>query len=401
MFFRRLDEVNMMKKTLSLILFFSITLSLFAQTSKIKFIKGNIADKTAAVREADNSDSQWISEQAVSFCLENKEALGNDRELDGLAVAAILSYSPENVRKLSDAQKQKLTENFISLFTQFNKSSTVQIAVISKSVALKDTISYAPFTALLNSYLKTTDVKSADSGVFKASVGALESIGNEESFKILYGFLNDNSYSAYKKEIENTTIALIPSAMNEVLALIKGSDFKKISSVFALVQKNSQISKKNLCEIAENMLSESILLVDNSSGTSAENIRFQIEVLKILSDNNWTRASSVALSYFDLSKKLYEKKNMSEEQFKTVIIALRSIAPLDAVTPLIACLEELNDRTEKGNRVSSEIALAVINTLGAIGDKAAFDSLLAVTYLNYEESVLTAARDALSGLRWQ
>ena len=51
MFFRRLDEVNMMKKTLSLILFFLMTLSLFAQTSKIKFIKGNIADKTAAVRE--------------------------------------------------------------------------------------------------------------------------------------------------------------------------------------------------------------------------------------------------------------------------------------------------------------------------------------------------------------
>ena len=92
---------------------------------------------------------------------------------------------------------------------------------------------------------------------------------------------------------------------------------------------------------------------------------------------------------------------MNEDQFKTVIISLRNIAPLDAVAPLISYLEELNDRTEKGNPVSSEIALAVINTLGAIGDKAAFDSLLAVTYLNYEESVLTAARDALSGLRWQ
>ena len=56
---------------------------------------------------------------------------------------------------------------------------------------------------------------------------------------------------------------------------------------------------------------------------------------------------------------------------------------------------------EKGTPVASEIVLAVINTLGAIGDKSAFDSLLAVTYLNYEESVLTAARDALSGLRWQ
>jgi len=390
-----------MKKTLSLIFFMTIAISAFAEASKIKFIKGNITDKTAAVREADDSDSQWISEQAVLFCLENKEVLGNDRELDGLAVAAILSFSPDNVRKLSDSQKQKLTENFISLFTQFNKSSTVQIAVISKAVALKDNVNYAPFTALLNSYLKTSDVKSADSGVFKSSISALEAIGNEESFLLLYGFLNDNSYSAYKKEIEKTTITLIPNAMDEVLNLIKGADLKKLSSLFTLVQQNSEISKKNLCKIAENVLSESILLVDNSSGASPETIKLQLTALGYLSENSWTLASSNALSYFELSKKLYEKKSMTEEQFKTVIVSLRSIAPLDAVAPLISYLEELNDRTEKGSPVSSEITLAVINTLGAIGDKAAFDSLLAVTYLNYEESVLTAARDALSGLRWQ
>ena len=390
-----------MKKTLSLIFLLSTVISVYAQTSKVKFIKGNIADKTAAVREAGDSDSQWITEQAVAFCLENKEALGNDRELDGLAVAAILSYTPENVKKQSDSQKQKLTDNFISLFTQFNKSSTVQIAVISKAVGLKDTVPTAPFTALLNSYLKTADVKTADSGVFKASINALESIGNDESFKLLYQFLNNNAYSAYKKEIEKTTITLIPNAMNEVLSLLKGSDLTKIASLFDLVQKNSKISKKNLCEIAENVLSESILLVDNSSEVSQDTIKLQLTALNALNENNWTLASSTVLSYFDFSKKLYEKKNMTEDQFKTVIISLRNIAPLDAVAPLISYLEELNDRTEKGNPVSSEIALAVINTLGAIGDKAAFDSLLAVTYLNYEESVLTAAREALSGLRWQ
>ena len=390
-----------MKKTLSLIFLMTAFISAYAQTSKIKFIKGNITDKTAAVREASGAEAEWISDQAVAFCLENKESLGNDRELDGLAVAAILSYSPDSVKRQSEAQKQKLTDNLISLFTEFTKSSTVQIAVISKSVALKDSLPTAAFTALLNSYLKTSDVKTADSGVFKACISALESIGNEESFKLLYGFLDNNSYSAYKKEIEKTTIALIPNAMDEVIGLLKGSDMKKIIAVYDLVQKNEQISKKNLCEIAENVLSESILLIDNSSGNSSETIKVQLNALNILSENRWTRASSVALSYFELSKKLYEKKSIDEEQFKTVITSLRNIAPLDAVAPLISYLEELNGRTEKGSPVASEIALAVINTLGAIGDKSAFDSLLAVTYLNYEESVLTAAREALSGLRWQ
>ena len=390
-----------MKKALSLIILLTSAFSVFAQTTKIKFIKGNISDKTSAVREASPEEAEWISSQAVSFCLENKEILGNDRELDGLAVAAILSYSPEIVKKLSEEDKEKLTANLISLFTEFNKSSTVQIAVISKTVTLKDIVPSAAFTALLNSYLKTSDVKSADSGVFKACVSALEVTGNEESFKILYGFLSDNSYSSYNKEIEKAVIALIPNAMNEVAELIKGSDMKKIVEIFELAQKNSQISKKNLCEIAENVLSESILYIDNSSGTSAENIKVQLTALKILDDNNWTRASATALSYFAISKKLYDRNNMTEEQFKTVITSLRNISPLDAVSPLISYLEELNARTENGSSVASQIVLAVINTLGAIGDKAAFDSLLAVTYLNYEESVLTAAREALSGLRWQ
>ena len=191
-----------MKRTLSFIVLLIAALSLYGQnnSSKIKFIKGNISDKTAAVREASGADAEWISDQAIDFCLENKALLGNDRDLDGLAVAAILSYSPDTVKKSSDAKKQKLTDNFISLFTEFNKSSTVQIALISKIVNLKDSMPTLSFTALLNSYLKTTDIKSADSGVFKASVNALEAIGNNESFKLLYGFLNDNAYSSYKKE---------------------------------------------------------------------------------------------------------------------------------------------------------------------------------------------------------
>lgn len=391
----------MIKKITVFLLCTLASISVFAQSAKVKFIKGNITDKTAAVREADDSEADWVSSNAIAFCLENKELLGNDRELDGLAVAAILSYYPESLKKQTEAQKEKLIENFIALFTGFNKSNTVQIALISKMVTLKESLPTDSFTALLNGYLKTTDVKAIDSGVFKACISALESIGNDESFKIIYGFLNDSAYSAYKKEIEKTTVALIPNAMNEVVAQIKNSDMKKMTAIFNLAQENSQISKKNLCEISENVLNESILLVDDSSGNSAENIKLQIAALNILSENRWTRASAPALSYFDLSKKLYDKSKMSGEQFKTVITSLRNIAPLDAVNPLIGYLEELNDSTEKGQAVPTDIVLSIINTLGAIGNKAAFDSLLAVTYLNYEESVLTAAREALSGLRWQ
>ena len=396
-----------MKRKFIFVILSTATLMLFAQTnsnlgkSSSKFIKGNITDKTAAVREASESEAEWITNQAIRFCLENKILLGTDRDLDGLAVAAILSISPEKIQKNSEIKKTELSLNLIDLFSQFDKSSTVQIAVLNKIVALKDSVPVQPFTKTLNLYLQNNENGSIEQGVFKNILVTLAEIGDNESFTILYKFLSDRKYQAYYSEIESATIALIPSAMNEVISLIKGQDIQKISSTFALVQKNSKISQKNLCEISENVLNESILITENSSGISAGSIDMQLTALSILDANKWTRASTLALSYFNLSKKFYEKGNMNVNQFTTVISSLRNIAPLDAVTPLTSYLEELNGRVESEKQVSSEVALAVIKTLGAIGDKAAFDSLLAVTYLNYDESVLTAARDALSGLRWQ
>ena len=120
---------DMIKKICLIILCTFTSFSVFAQSAKVKFIKGNITDKTAAVREADDSEADWVSDNAIAFCLENKELLGNDRELDALAVAAILSYYPESLKNQSDDQKQILTDNFISLFTSFNKSNTVPATI--------------------------------------------------------------------------------------------------------------------------------------------------------------------------------------------------------------------------------------------------------------------------------
>ena len=44
--------------------------------------------------------------------------------------------------------------------------------------------------------------------------------------------------------------------------------------------------------------------------------------------------------------------------------------------------------------------LALIQALGDLGDKTAFDYLLYVGYLEYPESVKKASRDALARLQW-
>ena len=392
-----------MKKTLLLFLTLISTSFIYSQnlTKTIKFLKGNIADKTAAVREASGAEAVFLANQAINFCIESKEILGNDRELEGLAVAAILSISPEYAKNCPENEKLLLEEELLKLYSQFKNSSTVQIAILTKSVALKDYISTDKLTELLNDYLTKANVNTEDGTMFRAVLNALESIGNNESFLILYGLANNQNYKKYHAQIESTITALVPKAMNEVLSLIQNSNTSQVAKLFGLIKKNSTISKNNLCEIAQNVLSQSIIYIEGSSGATEEQINLQLDTLAILSENRWTRASATCVSYFKLAKRLYNSGDMNEAQFKAVILALADTSPVDSVSQLTAYLEDLNSLTEKGNIVSSDVILAVIKALGAIGDKSAFDSLLAVTYLNYNEQILSAARGALSGLRWQ
>lgn len=377
-----------MKKIISFFLLTSILLAnVSGQEYKKKFIKGNITDKTAAVREASGQEGIWLSQKAIDFVLENNDIIGTDRDMDGLAVAAVLSLPNDYVYGLSETEKTKVLEKFINLFEKFSRSNTVQIAVQSKVLSLKENINTAPFTDVLNKFLQSSTVLSSDSSLLKSVINSLGFIGNNISFSILYNNLNDKRYSAYYSEIEETIKKLIPVSMNEVLQIIHSHDAANTQRIFNLV-KDAEISTTNLCEISENILKDSPI------------ISLKFDALAILNSHKWTRASNSVLTFFASAQNDFQNELITEEQFVSLIESLVNISPLDAVNPLIKYLGELNQQLEYNNSVAQNVVLAVINSLGAIGDKQAFDSLLSVTYLNYPEPVLSAARQALAGLRW-
>ncbi|MCF0125228.1 MAG: hypothetical protein HUJ68_05645, partial [Clostridia bacterium] len=286
----------MIKKTLCFITFILLTFSVYAQSNTIKFIKGNISEKTAAVREASGEEAILLSNKAIEFSLENKEYLGNDRELDGLVVAAVYSISADYVKGASEAQKKSISNQFIKLYSSFKESSTVEIALLSRIVVLKNYLPTNDFADSLNAYLKNINIQNAEPSVFKSVLSTLETIGNTDTYLILFNYLNNPKFKNFYSEIERTVSALIPTSMNETLAIIQASDISQITQIFTLTAKNSQITKNNLCEISEKVLSKSILLLDDFSKTTQEDIKIQQEALKILETNKWTRASSTVLS---------------------------------------------------------------------------------------------------------
>lgn len=390
-----------MKKILSILFFISFVFQIFPQNkdSKIKFIKGNIVDKTKAIKESTGEDSYWLAEKAIQFALDNKEILGNDRELDALVVSAILTITPEYVASADKLSQAEILFNFTKLFNIFSSSNTVQIAVLSKILLLKDSIQTTEFTEELNNYLQSDGISKADKSVLKSVISTLESIGNNKSFNILFSLYINPEFESVQNELETTLIKLAPNYIDEILYIINEKDIAKNKPLFEKIVKNSKISKNNLCEIAENLLNSSILYVENSTEKD-DFTKLQIEVLQVLSSNNWTRASSSAISFFIFAKDKFTNGLISEEDMIKIVSSLINVAPIESISPLVSYLVELNSLTEIGKSVSIPVVEAVIKTLGAIGNKSAFDSLLGVTYLNYPESVLSAAREALAGLKW-
>lgn len=390
-----------MKKILSILFFISFVFQIFPQNkdSKIKFIKGNIVDKTKAIKESTGEDSYWLAEKAIQFALDNKEILGNDRELDALVVSAILTITPEYVASADKLSQAEILFNFTKLFNIFSSSNTVQIAVLSKILLLKDSIQTTDFTEELNKYLQSDGIATADKSVLKSVISTLESIGNNKSFNILFSLYINPEFESVQNDLETTLIKLAPNYIDEILYIINEKDVAKNKPLFEKIVKNSKISKNNLCEIAENLLNSSILYVENSTEKD-DFTKLQIEVLQVLSSNNWTRASSSAISFFIFAKDKFTNGLISEEDMIKIVSSLINVAPIESISPLVSYLVELNSLTEMGKSVSIPVVEAVIKTLGAIGNKSAFDSLLGVTYLNYPESVLSAAREALAGLKW-
>ena len=127
----------MKKQFVKAILFNSIFSMLFAQNASDglkKFIKGNISDKTQAVKESTGSEASLLSTRGIDFVVTNQPLLKDDRELSALAVASILALPKE-----ADALRQipDLNKSLIDIFNMFS-DSTVRISVLDKLAEISD-----------------------------------------------------------------------------------------------------------------------------------------------------------------------------------------------------------------------------------------------------------------------
>lgn len=389
-----------MKKSFFILTVLFFTSYLFSMGSKNQrnFVKGNIIDKTEAVKAASEGEIVDLAKAAIEFSLNYKEILGDDSDLSALAISGITALPVEYIENSNMTEKNLISEKLIGLYSVF-EDENVKIAVLNKISSFK--FSVENFIPVLNDFVKNSSVNEENVVLLKSVVNTLGSIGNNQSFIIMLGALSEKKWEPLFENLEKSLCMLAEPLEKEILDILRRGNIKDCRRLFDLIVKKSENSQIFKAEIAENVLLRTIYIYENSNSTGEDLISLQLECFDFLKKLKWTRASNTIVSYLKTARSEYDQKLLEEDKFCEIITGVSDVAPIGAIQPLATYLIFLNSKMEeKSSDVSENLVLAIIKSLGAIGDKNAFDALLGVTYFEYSDSVIAAARDALAKLKW-
>lgn len=390
----------MIRKTTLIFLLAVFPALVFAKGSKNqrRFVGGNIQDKIASVNEASEAEVTDLAKAAMEFSINYKELMGDDPDLASLAVAGVTAIPQSYIEGASESERKILSDKFLNIFNIFEDNS-VKISVLNK-ISSSD-LDGKNFTSTLNDFIRNGNPASSDMALVKNVIQTLGNIGDEESFKVLFKAIPDQKWELVRGDLELAFRQLLSESELLTLDLIGRGNALEIRTIFDIVAKSEGATKNFTAEIAENVLLRSIYIMGNSSSAGEDLPVLQQEALELLKDLQWTRASSTAVQYFAQAVSEFNNGQITEEAFCTVIKSLPVVSPIGSIQPLSSYLASLNKQMEEKTAAPAEnVVLALISALASVGDKNAFDALLGVTYYEYPDKVIAAARDALAKLKW-
>ena len=380
----------MLRKLFALSFFLSCSFA-FAADYYADFLKGNIAQKIEAVRKSADKNG-GIALKSLEFCCESYKYLQNDKDLENLACESIkILPSGENYSNV-----------LANVFNTFS-SAAVRMAVLdsvskySDKMLLED--SSKPIISSVSDFLE----KSAQNGdkatlLHGKMIVLLGKVNSKNSFNTLFDCYEKNVWKEYGSLIETSLVNMSPSYKDVIKEKIANGNAREKLLSFKIASGKADDSAY-LPELAVSALTQAIYSVEDLSKVSKDTIALQMESLDVIVKHHWTQACDLVTRFFSLSQQEYGTSLLSDSEFISVIKAVETLASLDAGETLSSYLNVLNHDMENGKNVQSSVALALINALGSLGDKVAFDYLFNVQHLNYPEEVIIAARDALARLK--
>jgi hypothetical protein len=365
------------------------------------FARASLVTKLELVKEASTRGGTSMGPlygMAIRFAVDNAALLVSDPQLKELAVLAST--------EAGKASYAKAVDDLWSLFQSFQDADVRAAAVAALGTAGAGEARVAEY---LNAFLASQNSlfrsgTQPEYPALEACIVALGQLGDGSSFPVLF-----SAYVAgYSPAIATKAAKALGSIKGDyrgylVRVIAKNPPLEK-SAAYAAGMENANFSDADKGELAEAAMSAAL---DASvpgaalSPVEAQSMReLKRATARQLRDLKWQKASAVAARYFSVVQSDYAKGAATKADFLESIACLGAMGSTEASQSLSIYLQLVNAQTEQGSPYDEEVLLAVIAALGDLGDKAAFDYLLQIGYLQYGEKVKKAARESMLKLKW-
>jgi len=335
-----------------------------------------------------------LYQQALEFVLENVSLLPADprfRQLAGIAAdqVAAVGYAPARTA-------------LWRLFQDDTETGTrVRTAAALGAVGAGD----PEVIDHLNRFLDSQNALFAAGGgadlqVVPAILRALGRLADPSSFPSIFTAMA-LGYSDETTQIARGSLLGLKGDPREMLAGVvkNGRPAEKVAAL-QMAMESDRIADADEAKLAELALDVGLHSSAPDAGSRASLRALRVLAARTLGDRSWQAASPLLLEHLDTTIMEVDRGLADKGALLEAIAALGIIGTHEAAVRLTQYLVLLNSYTEKGKGYDEQIVAAVIENLGLISDKVAFDDLMYTQYLNYSNAIKKAARAALERLRW-
>jgi len=236
----------------------------------------------------------------------------------------------------------------------------------------------------------------ADYSLVSACILAIMELGDSSSYHALF-----SAYCAGYPEIIASeaygALDVIPGNLHQFLlnALWNNPPEEKLAAFRAGIN-SSRLGVSERGQLAE-------LALEQALASAEDNIDLNVmryAAVLTLTQLRWTRANALAIRHYYRVQSDFLNDVVSKDRFIEAIACLGAVGNSQAALVLGLQLGLINARMLNAGSFDPEITLAIVRSLGQIGDNAAFDHLLYVSNLSYPDYIKAAAREAIENLKW-
>jgi len=335
-----------------------------------------------------------LYQQAVDYVLDNFSLVDTDQRFRQLAILAVGQLKSTGYR-----------EGRHSVFKLFNTDEETGIRVGCLDALGALALGDEEIIGYLNVWLdkQNTLFRSGmvpDVYVVSAAVRALGELGEQSSFAPLFATMTLGYTDNITRSAREALFELSGELKDSMIGILTESDLPQKKIALEMSLETDRLNQTQKGEIAQFALDVGLhtAAIDNPSRQIARELRYLAVIA--LTERKWASATDMAIEHFDAVLLEYDRGLTDRRRVVEAVNCLGAMQTHEAAVRLTQYLVLLNAYTERSQEFDNIIVLAVVENLGRLGDKTAFDDLLYARYLSYSSEIKQAAREAVERLKW-